>query len=84
MYVGHLLVVRRSLVESIGGLDPAFDGVQDFELMLRVSERTERIEHVSRALYHWRKLPHSVAASLDAKEGISAFLGKRKPCWSGK
>ena len=71
MYVGHLLVVRRSLVESIGGLDPAFDGVQDFELMLRVSERTERIEHVPRVLYHWRRLPNSIAASLDAKEGIS-------------
>jgi GT2 family glycosyltransferase len=71
MYVGHLLVVRRSLVESIGGLDPAFDGVQDFELMLRVSERTGRIEHVPRVLYHWRKLPNSIAASLDAKEGIS-------------
>jgi O-antigen biosynthesis protein len=71
MYVGHLLVLRRSLVESLGGLDPAFDGVQDFELMLRVSERTDRIEHIPRVLYHWRKIPHSVAASLDAKEGIS-------------
>jgi GT2 family glycosyltransferase len=71
MYVGHLLVLRRSLVESVGGLDPAFDGVQDFELMLRVSERTERIEHVPRILYHWRKLPHSIADSLDAKDGIS-------------
>ena len=71
MYVGHLLVLRRSLVESLGRLDPAFDGVQDFELMLRVSERTDRIEHVPRVLYHWRKIPHSVAASLDAKEGIS-------------
>jgi GT2 family glycosyltransferase len=71
MYVGHLLVLRRSLVESVGGLDSTFDGVQDFELMLRASERTDRIEHVPRILYHWRKLPHSVAASVDAKEGIS-------------
>ena len=71
MYVGHLLVLRRSLVESVGGLDSAFDGVQDFELMLRVSERTDRIEHVPRVLYHWRKLPGSVASSSDAKPGIS-------------
>jgi GT2 family glycosyltransferase len=70
MYVGHLLVVRRSLVESIGGLDSTFDGVQDFELMLRISERTDRIEHVPRILYHWRKLPGSVAGSTDAKKGI--------------
>jgi GT2 family glycosyltransferase len=71
MYVGHLLVLRRSLVESVGGFDPAFDGVQDFELMLRVSEQTDRIEHVPRILYHWRKIPGSVANSLHAKDGIS-------------
>ena len=39
--------------------------------MLRVSERTERIEHVPRILYHWRKLPRSIASSTDAKDGIS-------------
>jgi GT2 family glycosyltransferase len=73
MYVGHLLVVRRSLVDEVGGFDSAFDGVQDYELMLRVSERTHRIEHVPRILYHWRKLPGSVASSTDAKPGISAL-----------
>ena len=71
MYVGHLLLVRRTLVERAGGLDSTFDGVQDYELMLRVSERTERIEHVPRILYHWRKLPGSIAASTEAKSGIS-------------
>lgn len=73
MYVCHLLVVRRSLVEEVGGFDSAFDGVQDYDLMLRVSERTTRIEHVPRILYHWRKLPGSVASSTDAKPGISAL-----------
>jgi O-antigen biosynthesis protein len=71
MYVGHLLVLRRTLVESIGGPDPTFDGVQDYELMLRASERTDRIEHIPRILYHWRMLPQSIASSTDAKEGIS-------------
>jgi GT2 family glycosyltransferase len=71
MYVGHLLVIRRSLVADAGGLDPNFDGVQDYELMLRVSELTDRIEHVPRVLYHWRKLPGSIASSPDAKDGIS-------------
>ena len=70
MYVGHLLVDRRSLVEDAGRLDPAFDGVQDYELMLRLAERTDRIEHVSRILYHWRKLPGSLAAAVDAKPDI--------------
>ena len=38
--------------------------------MLRLSERTSRIEHVPRILYHWRKLPGSIAAATDAKDGI--------------
>jgi glycosyltransferase involved in cell wall biosynthesis len=42
MYVGHLLVARRELIHEAGGLDPAFDGIQDFELLLRMSERTDR------------------------------------------
>ena len=61
MFVGHLLVVRRSLAREIGGFDSAFDNVQDFEFMLRLSERTDRIAHVPRVLYRWRRIPGSVA-----------------------
>ena len=70
MYVGHLLVVRRSLLDRGGGLDPAFDTIQDFELLLRLSERTERIHHIPRVLYHWRAIPGSIAADADAKPGV--------------
>jgi len=70
MYVGHLLAVRRSLVDEAGGFDPGFDGIQDFELMLRVSERTDRIRHVPRVLYHWRAVPGSIAAGVDEKPGV--------------
>lgn len=71
MYLGHLLVARRSLIREAGGCDGAFDGVQDFELALRLSERTSRIEHVPRILYHWRAIPGSVAADGAAKKGIA-------------
>ena len=70
MYVGHLLVVRRSLLDECGGLDPAFDTIQDFELLLRLSERTERIHHIPRVLYHWRAVPGSIAADAEAKPGV--------------
>jgi glycosyltransferase involved in cell wall biosynthesis/uncharacterized coiled-coil protein SlyX len=70
MYVGHLLMVRRSLVEAVGGCDSAYDGVQDFELMLRLSERTDRIHHARRILYHWRRIPGSVAFAVDAKSHV--------------
>jgi GT2 family glycosyltransferase len=70
MYVGHLLVVRRSLLEQSGGLDPAFDTIQDYELLLRLCERAERIHHIPRVLYHWRAIPGSIAADPGAKPGV--------------
>ncbi|MGH2988389.1 MAG: glycosyltransferase family 2 protein, partial [Solirubrobacterales bacterium] len=73
MYVGHLLVVRRTLVLEAGGFDPAFDTIQDFELLLRVSERTERVHHLPRVLYHWRAVPGSIAAGVDEKSGVPAL-----------
>lgn len=73
MYVGHLLAVRTSLVRKLGGLDPAFDRVQDYELMLRVGEVARRVHHVPRVLYRWRAIEGSIAASSDAKGAIEAL-----------
>jgi GT2 family glycosyltransferase len=70
MYVCHLLVVRRALLLEVGGCDGRFDGVQDYELLLRVSEKTTRIEHLPRILYHWRTTPGSIAADPNAKRDI--------------
>ena len=61
MFVGHLLTVRRASAIEVGGFDSAYDFVQDFEFMLRVSERTRHIHHVPKVLYHWRRIPESVA-----------------------
>ncbi len=70
MYIGHLLVVRRTVAEAAGGFDSAFDTIQDFEFFLRVSERTNRIHHIPQTLYHWRAIPGSVAAGTDQKSGL--------------
>ena len=70
MYVGHLLVVRRSVALALGGFDSAFDNVQDFEFMLRLSEQTGRIAHVPQVLYKWRRIPGSVAFHGDEKSEI--------------
>jgi GT2 family glycosyltransferase len=67
MYTCHLMVVRRSLIESIGGFRPGFEGAQDYDLVLRVIERTARIGHVAKVLYHWRRIPESTAGREDAK-----------------
>lgn len=70
MYVGHLLVIRRSLVEKVGRFDPNYDGVQDYELMLRLAEHTKAIHHVRHILYHWRRTPGSVAERTEAKPNL--------------
>jgi glycosyltransferase involved in cell wall biosynthesis len=70
MYIGHLLIVRRDIVIEIGGFDPKYDRVQDFELMLRLGERTQAIAHVPEILYYWRQIPGSIAADANAKGRI--------------
>ena len=69
MYVGHLLCLRRELALK-ARFDSAYDGVQDFEFMLRLSETTSRIAHIPEILYHWRKSPGSIAEKTDAKPEI--------------
>ena len=67
MYTCHVSCVRRSLVAAVGALRSEFDGAQDYDFILRVTEQTRRIEHIPKVLYHWRILPTSVAASMEAK-----------------
>jgi GT2 family glycosyltransferase len=67
MYTGHLTVIRRALVEEVGGLRTEFDGSQDHDLMLRATEKANRIVHLPKILYHWRAIDGSAASSSDAK-----------------
>ena len=55
-------VLRRSLVDEVGRFRPGFDGSQDYDLILRVTERARHIHHIPRTLYHWRRIATSVAA----------------------
>jgi O-antigen biosynthesis protein len=70
MYIGHLLCVRRSIASAVGGFDKRFNGIQDFEFFLRVSEKTQRIGNIARILYHWRRAEGSIASASDAKDNI--------------
>ncbi len=67
MYVGHLTVYRHSLVEQLGGFRKEYDGSQDYDLVFRATEKTERIHHIPQVLYHWRMSPNSIAAESGAK-----------------
>ena len=66
-YVSHLGVYRRSLIQEVGGFRRGFEGSQDYDLLLRVTERTDRIAHIPRVLYHWRLHSGSTAAVRDQK-----------------
>jgi GT2 family glycosyltransferase len=67
MYTCHLGVYRRSLAESVGGFSSEFDGSQDYDFALRVSERTNRVVHIPRVLYRWRAHAGSTAGGGQAK-----------------
>lgn len=66
-YLNHLTIIRRSLIEEVGGLNPQFDGSQDYDLVLRATEKARRITHIPEILYHWRALSSSVASDPNAK-----------------
>jgi glycosyltransferase involved in cell wall biosynthesis len=67
MYLSHLLVVRKALFEQVNGFRPGFEGSQDYDLALRVTERARSVAHLPYILYHWRVLRGSTAARGDAK-----------------
>ena len=71
-YLCHLMVVKTELLRAVGGFRAGFDGCQDWDLALRVSEQLAgmpaKIRHIPRVLYHWRAIPGSTALALDAKD----------------
>jgi O-antigen biosynthesis protein len=67
MYMSHLTVMRRGVAVEAGGFRPGYEGSQDYDLMLRVVERTARIAHLPHVLYSWRTTPLSSASSPLAK-----------------
>jgi O-antigen biosynthesis protein len=66
-YLTHLSVLRRALVVEVGGFRAGFDGSQDHDLLLRVTEKARSVRHVPEVLYHWREVPGSAAGDADAK-----------------
>ncbi len=76
MYTCHLGVYRRSILEEIGGFRSEYDGSQDYDLVLRFTEKTQRIHHIPDILYHWRMVPGSCAGEVDAKP-FAQDAGKR-------
>jgi len=60
-YLTHS-IIRRKLIEEIGGFNPETDGAQDWDLFLKVIEKTQNIYHIDKVLYHWRSVDSSAAS----------------------
>ena len=85
-YICHFVLIRKKILDVVGNFRSEFDGAQDYDLFLRVTEVTSNICHIPKILYHWRKSKSSTAANNDnknyarmaGKKAIEAALNRRK------
>lgn len=72
--VCHLMVIRTALFRDLGGMRAEYDGAQDWDLVLRVSEAVadQRIRHIPKILYHWREAQGSTARGVGVKPYVRA------------
>jgi GT2 family glycosyltransferase/SAM-dependent methyltransferase len=86
-YLCHFVVLKRTLLERLGGLDANYRGAQDYDLLLRASEHTQKIKRIAKVLYHWRAVAGSTAkalaekpeASMDGERALTAYLERNAP-----
>lgn len=64
------IMCKKILLSQVGLLRSEFDGCQDWDFVLRVSEYTSKIYHIPKVLYHWRIIPQSIAADIAAKDYV--------------
>ena len=66
-YITHFVVIKKSILDEVGYFSKEFNGAQDYDLFLRLTEKAKKVGHISDILYHWRLSLGSTAYSSDAK-----------------
>ena len=66
-YITHFVVVKKDLLEKVGNLNSEFNGAQDFDFVLRATEKANKIIHIPKILYHWRVHRDSTANVAESK-----------------
>lgn len=66
-YITHFCVYKKTLIDAIDGLREGYEGSQDYDLILRASEKAKCIIRIPKILYHWRQLPSSTASGSGSK-----------------
>lgn len=75
-YICHIFMVRKSILDETGCLREEYDGAQDYDLILRCCEKTDKIYHIPKVLYHWRAHENSTAGNPESKN-YAIDAGKR-------
>ncbi|MFQ7156535.1 MAG: glycosyltransferase family 2 protein [Merdimonas faecis] len=75
-YITHFFVVKKEIVDDIGGFSSKYDGSQDYDLIFKCIEKAKNIKHVPYILYHWRMHEASVAGDPNSKQ-YAYDAGKR-------
>lgn len=70
-YITHFLVVRRTILQDLGGIREGFNGAQDYDLVLRLSRATNRFRRIPIIAYHWRLAKGSTAVLISEKDYAS-------------
>ena len=87
-YLCHLTVIRKTIIQKIGGFRVGVEGAQDYDLILRSIqeiENHENIRHIPHILYHWRSHPGSTALTTNEKNySHTAGLKALKDYWAAK
>ena len=66
-YICHFSIFKKELMDKLGGFRSEYDGSQDFDIVARASEETNKIVHIPKVLYHWRVHQNSTAGNSDSK-----------------
>jgi len=75
-YICHYSVFKKELLKQIGGFRANFDGAQDYDIILRATEKAKKIVHIPKVLYHWRIHKGSTAMTSEAKP-YAILAGKK-------
>lgn len=75
-YICHFTLLRKSIMDEIQGERVGFEGAQDYDLFLRFTEKTNRIYHIPKILYHWRMVEGSTSMVIDNK-GYALERGRK-------
>jgi O-antigen biosynthesis protein len=80
-YITHFATIKSSVMKKVGGFRIATEGAQDWDLFLRITAQTEKLWHIPKILYSWRKSETSTAQTSESKP--YAYVNQKKVLRNG-